>query len=70
MLVLSRMEGERLVIGDNVVVTICRVGGKRVSVGIEAPRDLRIVRGELLPDDGRQSHPGSESRANRARQAG
>lgn len=47
MLVLSRKEGERLVIGDNIVVTINRISGNRVTLGIEAPRDVRIVRGEL-----------------------
>ena len=45
MLVLSRKEGEQLVIGDNVVLTINRISGNRVA--IEAPREVRIVRGEL-----------------------
>lgn len=49
MLVLSRKEGEKLVIGDNVVITINRIAGNRVAVGIEAPRDVSIVRGELEP---------------------
>ncbi len=47
MLVLSRKEGEQLLIGDNVVLTITRISGNRVAIGIEAPRDVRIVRGEL-----------------------
>ncbi|HBV66133.1 MAG TPA: carbon storage regulator [Rhodopirellula sp.] len=47
MLVLSRKEGEQLVIGDNVVLTINRISGNRVAIGIEAPREVRIVRGEL-----------------------
>lgn len=47
MLVLSRKEGEQLLIGDNVVLTINRISGNRVAIGIEAPRDVRIVRGEL-----------------------
>ena len=49
MLVLSRKVGERIVIGDNVTVVINRIVGSRVSVGIEAPTDVRIVRGELAP---------------------
>lgn len=49
MLVLSRKEGERLVIGDNVVITVNRISGNRITLGIEAPRDIRIVRGELEP---------------------
>ncbi len=47
MLVLSRKEGEQLVIGDNVVLTINRISGNRVAIGIEAPREVRVVRGEL-----------------------
>ena len=49
MLVLSRKEGEKLVIGDNVVITVNRIAGNRVALGIEAPRDVSIVRGELKP---------------------
>lgn len=47
MLVLSRKEGEQLLIGDDVVLTINRISGNRVAIGIEAPRNVRIVRGEL-----------------------
>lgn len=49
MLVLSRKEGERLVIGDNVVITVNRISGNRITLGIDAPREIRIVRGELEP---------------------
>ncbi len=47
MLVLSRKQGEQILIGDDIVLTISRIAGNRVAVGIDAPRDLRIVRGEL-----------------------
>ena len=47
MLVLSRKPGERILIGDDIVVTIVRIGPNNVRVGIEAPRDLNIVREEL-----------------------
>lgn len=49
MLVLSRKEGEKIVIGDGVVLTINRIAGNRVAIGIEAPREVRIARGELTP---------------------
>ena len=47
MLVLSRKESEQLLIGDNIVLTINRISGNRVAIGIEAPREVAIVRGEL-----------------------
>ncbi len=47
MLVLSRKPGERILIGDNVTVTIVRIGPNNVRLGIEAPRELNIVREEL-----------------------
>ena len=47
MLVLSRKIGEKLVIGDNITVVVSRVAGNRVTLGIEAPSEVRIIRGEL-----------------------
>ncbi len=47
MLVLSRKVGEQIVIGDNITVVVNKVSGNRISLGIQAPRDVRIVRGEL-----------------------
>ena len=49
MLVLSRKTQERIQIGDNVVVTVLRVKGNMVRIGIEAPKDVRVMRGELPP---------------------
>lgn len=49
MLVLSRKIGEKLVIGDNITVVVSKIAGNRVTLGIEAPGDVRIVRGELEP---------------------
>lgn len=51
MLVLSRKVGEKLVIGDGIIVTINRIAGQRVSLGVEAPPHIRIVRSELAHDD-------------------
>ncbi len=50
MLVLSRKLGERILIGDNITVTIVRVGPNNVRLGIDAPRHLNIVREELCID--------------------
>lgn len=48
MLVLSRKKGEQIRIGDDIVITVQRMSGNRVSLGIEAPAKCRITRGELL----------------------
>jgi carbon storage regulator len=49
MLILSRKEKERIKLGDSIVVTILRVSGDKVRVGIEAPDDLIVLREELEP---------------------
>ena len=48
MLVLSRRAGESLRIGGGILVTIVRVSGQEVRLGIAAPRDVNIVRSEVL----------------------
>ncbi len=47
MLVLSRRETERIRLGDSIVVTVIRVSGDKVRLGIEAPRDILVLREEL-----------------------
>ncbi|GIW94704.1 MAG: hypothetical protein KatS3mg110_2745 [Pirellulaceae bacterium] len=49
MLVLSRRESERIRLGDNIVVTVVRVSGDRVRLGIEAPKEVLVLRDELKP---------------------
>lgn len=48
MLVLSRKVGERIRIGDSVTITVVRITGGGVRLGIEAPQALPVVREELL----------------------
>ena len=57
MLVLSRKVGEKLVIGDNITLIINRISGNRVTVGIEAPGSVKIVRGELERYDDLRPEP-------------
>ena len=51
MLVLSRKESEKIMLGDSIVLTIVRVSGDRVRLGIEAPSDMLILRKELDPSE-------------------
>ena len=47
MLVLSRRESERIRLGDSIVITVVRVAGDRVRLGIDAPPDVVVLREEL-----------------------
>jgi carbon storage regulator CsrA len=47
MLVLTRKLQEQIKIGDEIVITILQVRGQSVRVGIQAPRDVRVLRAEL-----------------------
>jgi carbon storage regulator len=47
MLVLSRKESQRIRLGDSIVITIVKVSGDKVRVGIEAPADVLVLRDEL-----------------------
>ncbi len=57
MLILRRRVGEKIVIGDGITVVVSRVSGGRVTLGIEAPDDVHIVRGELRVFDEHRPHP-------------
>jgi carbon storage regulator len=47
MLVLSRKPGEKLIINNNITITILEVIGNRIKLGVEAPDNVRVLRGEL-----------------------
>lgn len=67
MLVLSRKVGERICVGENVFVTVVRIGPNAVRLGIEAPKGMNIMREELTekgPKDERTS--GNERQAEAA----
>ena len=51
MLVLSRRESQRIKLGDSIVVTVVRVAGDRVRLGIEAPSNVVVLREELQPHE-------------------
>lgn len=50
MLVLTRKQCETIQIGDSITITVLRMKGKSVRLGIKAPHDLNVIRGELAFD--------------------
>ena len=48
MLVLSRSVNEQILIGEDIVITVARISGDRVRIGIDAPKGLNIVRPEIV----------------------
>jgi len=49
MLVLSRRENERIKLGDSIVITVIRLSGDKVRLGIDAPANIVVLREELSP---------------------
>lgn len=49
MLVLSRKLGEKILIGDSIVLTVVKIDRNQIRVGIEAPSDVAIYREEIAP---------------------
>ncbi|RCS42163.1 carbon storage regulator [Bremerella cremea] len=50
MLVLTRKQQQQIQIGEGVTITILKVKGNTVRIGIDAPSDVKIVRSELEPE--------------------
>jgi len=64
MLVLTRKLMEKLFIGDDICVTVVRLEGGQVRLGIDAPREVTVVRAELVPErPGPQFRTGPRSQA-------
>ena len=49
MLVLSRKLGEKILIGDSIVLTVVKIDRNQIRLGIEAPSDVAIYREEIAP---------------------
>lgn len=67
MLVLSRKTGQKILIGDNIAVTVVRITGGGVRLGIDAPDEMPVVREELA-DQLNQADAEKQQRHGSARQ--
>lgn len=47
MMIMRRREGEKILIGDNIVIHIAQISRNRVKIGIEAPREIAVCAEEL-----------------------
>jgi carbon storage regulator len=63
MLVLTRKIGESIVIDGGITVTVNRIAGNRVTLGIEAPASRRVLRGELKQFDSFQTEEREAARS-------
>ena len=61
MLVLSRKVGERILIGDKILVTVVKIGHGGVRIGVDAPAELAVVREELAQELNRAEKEQAES---------
>jgi len=62
MLVLSRKRHQKILIGDNIEVSVVQIGNGTVRIGIVAPRDVNVVRSELVPEIEQSEPKGSRGR--------
>ena len=51
MLVLSRLVDEVIVIGDDIEIMVCDIRGDKIRLGIKAPREVQVLRKELIQDE-------------------
>jgi carbon storage regulator CsrA len=70
MLVLTRKVGERIIIGNGIVVTVTAVHRSQVRIGIEAPRVMPVLRGELIANQAPPDASGTTSVVPAARTGG
>lgn len=61
MLVLTRKQNEGILIGNDIVITIINIEGDKVRLGIEAPKNVRVIREELLKEIGQENRMAAQS---------
>ena len=62
MLVLKRKAGESIIVADNIEIKIIEVEEGRIKIGIDAPKEVSIIRKEVLDETKSENKTASESR--------
>lgn len=65
MLVVTRKTDESLIIADNIEITVLEVSRDRVKIGISAPKDIKIIRNELIDTQNVNKDSGSSKELNK-----
>jgi len=61
MLVLTRKQNEGILIGSDIVVTVINIDGDKIRLGIEAPKNIRVIREELIAEIGQENRMATQS---------
>lgn len=61
MLVLTRKQGEGILIGKDISITVIHVDGDKIRLGIDAPRHIRVIREELITEIGQENRMAASS---------
>ncbi len=61
MLVLTRKQDEGILIGRDILVTVISIDGDKIRLGIEAPKEVRVIREELIAEIGQENRTAAQS---------
>lgn len=61
MLVLTRKQNEGILIGNDIVISVINIEGDKVRLGIDAPKNVRVIREELLKEIGQENRMAAHS---------
>jgi carbon storage regulator len=61
MLVLTRKQNEGILIGNDIVITVINIEGDKIRLGIDAPKNVRVIREELLAEIGMENKMAAHS---------
>lgn len=61
MLVLTRKQNEGILIGSDILVTVISIDGDKIRLGIDAPKNVRVIREELLAEIGQENKMAAQS---------